>query len=186
MAWDLRNVSEGQTVVASMSAQVLFQVATDLRENAGGGEHSGAEHWQDSHQPARHLHGGRLLRTFHRNRWRRCVLAAATVQNVVTYPVVVRANNPEPSVPGHDRQHFLRMARRTDVLKVPNGALRFKPAAHAAARPRNRRAKTPARTPPARTAAAVPDRKIGFRRNLADARADTGDPRDHGRQSARS
>jgi HlyD family secretion protein len=55
-------------------------------------------------------------------------LSSTTTQNVVTYPVVVSAPNPELKLlPGMTASISFEVDRRTDVLKVPNSALRFFP-----------------------------------------------------------
>lgn len=51
-----------------------------------------------------------------------------TVQNVVTYPVVVKAPNPGLKLlPGMTANISFQLEKRGDVLKVPNAALRFYP-----------------------------------------------------------
>ena len=51
-----------------------------------------------------------------------------TMQNVVTYPVVVSAPNPgEKLLPGMTASLSFQIDRRDDILKVPNAALRFYP-----------------------------------------------------------
>jgi HlyD family secretion protein len=122
-----RNVDEGQTVVASMSAQVLFQIATDLREVQVVASIPEADIGKiRAEQPV----------TFTVDAYdqdftgavQQVRLASATVQNVVTYPVVVRANNPDGRLfPGMTANASFEVARRDGVLKVPNGALRFTP-----------------------------------------------------------
>ncbi len=127
-----RNVNEGQTVVASMSAQVLFTVATDLREvqveasipeadigkiRAGQPVTCSVDAYDESFQ-------GKVAQVR---------LAAATVQNVVTYPVVIRTANPDKKLfPGMTASITCEVDRRTNVLRVPNAALRFNPMANSA------------------------------------------------------
>ena len=122
-----RNVSEGQTVVASMSAQTLFTIAADLREvqleasiaEADIGKikpNQPVEFTVDAYDDA---FTGTVVQVR---------LAAAKVQNVVTYPVIVRAANPGAKLfPGMTANISFRVAERADVLKIPNAALRFKP-----------------------------------------------------------
>lgn len=121
-----RSVSEGQTVVASMTAKTLFNIATDLREveiqasmpeadigyvKEGQTVVFTVDAYDDSFT-------GRVTQIR---------LAAKTSQNVVTYPVIVRAKNPEGKLfPGMTANISCEVARREDVLKVPNAALRFK------------------------------------------------------------
>jgi HlyD family secretion protein len=55
--------------------------------------------------------------------------AALVVQNVVTYTVVVAVDNPEGRLlPGMTANVKLVVAEKRNVLKVPNAALRFRPA----------------------------------------------------------
>lgn len=54
--------------------------------------------------------------------------SSTTTQNVVTYPVIVAAANPELKLlPGMTATLSFRVDERKDVLKVPNAALRFFP-----------------------------------------------------------
>ena len=123
-----RNVSEGQTVVGSMSAQMLFTVATDLREVQVEASIPEADIGK--------LCAGQPV-TFtvdafdqeFKGMVNQIRLASSTVQNVVTYPVIIRAKNPDLKLmPGMTANIACEVARRTDVLKIPNAALRFKPA----------------------------------------------------------
>jgi HlyD family secretion protein len=55
-------------------------------------------------------------------------LNATTVQNVVTYNTVIDFNNPERKLlPGMTAYISIPVANADDVLRVPNGALRYKP-----------------------------------------------------------
>ena len=55
-------------------------------------------------------------------------LSATAVANVVTYPVVVEVSNPDLSLlPGMTANAEIEIASRSDALRVPNAALRFKP-----------------------------------------------------------
>jgi HlyD family secretion protein len=57
-------------------------------------------------------------------------LSSTTTQNVVTYPVVVAAPNPDLKLlPGMTANISFEVARRTKVLKIPNSALRYFPLA---------------------------------------------------------
>jgi HlyD family secretion protein len=57
-------------------------------------------------------------------------LSSATTQNVVTYPVVVSAPNPDLKLlPGMTASISFEVDRRSSVVKVPNSALRFFPQA---------------------------------------------------------
>lgn len=57
-------------------------------------------------------------------------LNSTTTQNVVTYPVIVAAANPDLKLlPGMTASLSFQIAHRDDVLKIPNSALRFYPEA---------------------------------------------------------
>lgn len=56
-------------------------------------------------------------------------LSSATTQNVVTYPVIVSAPNPDLKLlPGMTASLSFQVDHRADVVKIPNAALRFYPA----------------------------------------------------------
>jgi HlyD family secretion protein len=53
---------------------------------------------------------------------------ATTTQNVVTYPVIVAASNPDLKLlPGMTANISFQVGDQTDVVKIPNSALRFYP-----------------------------------------------------------
>jgi HlyD family secretion protein len=57
-------------------------------------------------------------------------LLPTTVQNVVTYTVVIEAPNPQYKLkPGMTANVTIEIARRSDVLRAPAAALRFRPTA---------------------------------------------------------
>lgn len=122
-----RNVSEGQTVVASMTAQTLFQIATDLKQVQIEASIPEADIGKiATDQPVTFTvdaHDIEFTGTVAQIR-----LAASTVQNVVTYPVVIRAENPDTKLyPGMTANISCEVARREEVLRLPNASLRFKP-----------------------------------------------------------
>jgi HlyD family secretion protein len=123
-----RSVDVGQTVAASFQTPELFKIAQDLTKmqvNANvsesdiGGVHEG--------QPATFTVDAYPERSFEgqvvqvRN-------APVTVQNVVTYDVVIQVANPDLALkPGMTATVSITTARRDDVLRIPLRALRFKP-----------------------------------------------------------
>jgi HlyD family secretion protein len=140
-----RNVDEGQTVVASMSAQTLFTIAADLRQVLVEATIPEADIGK--------LQAGQPV-TFRVDAYeeeftgtvQQVRLAAATVQNVVTYPAIIRAANPDLKLfPGMTANVACEVARRDNALKVSNAALRFKPETKAEPKT-ERRGKTGART----------------------------------------
>lgn len=124
----LRSVEPGQTVAASFQTPVLFRIAEDLTrmqidlsiDEADVGQiRTGLPvRFTVDAYPNRHFEG-----KVHQVR-----LAATTLNNVVTYPVVVEVNNEDESLlPGMTANAEIEVASRRDVLRVPNAALRFKP-----------------------------------------------------------
>jgi HlyD family secretion protein len=123
-----RNVDVGQTVAASMNAPVLFQVANDLSNmqidaNVSEADVGTVEQGQkvtftvDAY-PSRTF-AGRVTQI--RN-------APVTVQNVVTYDTVIGVTNSDFKLkPGMTATVTIMSAQRTNVLKIPNAALRFRP-----------------------------------------------------------
>jgi HlyD family secretion protein len=123
-----RNVDIGQTVAASLQAPTLFQIAQDLTkmqvyvatdESDVGSMRVG--------QPATFKVDAFPKDTF-TGRVSQIRLNATTVQNVVTYTTVVDFDNPQLKLfPGMTAYVTIPVAQAKDVVKIPNGALRFKP-----------------------------------------------------------
>jgi HlyD family secretion protein len=123
-----RNVDVGQTVAASMSAPVLFQVASDLTKmqidanvaeaDVGGVEVGQQVEFTVDAFPDRTFHG---QVTQVRN-------SPLTVQNVVTYVTVIEVNNADLKLkPGMTANVSIIVQRHENVLRIANGALRFRP-----------------------------------------------------------
>jgi len=128
-----RKVDPGQTVAASFQTPELFTVAPDMRkemrvfasvDEADIGLIRAA---QQSGQPVHFtvdaypddLFEGKIFE-IRKN--------STTTQNVVTYPVVVSAPNPELKLlPGMTASISFQVGEAKDVLRVPNAALRFYP-----------------------------------------------------------
>ncbi len=123
-----RNVELGQAVVASFQAPNLFQIAGDLKKmqvlaNVDEADigylrvGAVAEFTVDSFRGRRFAAKVSQIRN-----------AAQSVQNVVTYVVVLDVDNAELLLrPGMTANVRVVVAERKDVLLVPNAALRFKP-----------------------------------------------------------
>lgn len=124
-----RSVDVGQTVAASFQTPTLFTIAQDLTkmqidtnvDEADIGKirvGEDVEFTVDAY-PDTPFHG-RVWQV--RN-------APVTVQNVVTYDVVIKVGNPELKLkPGMTANVQIITAEKKDVLKIPNAALRFRPA----------------------------------------------------------
>jgi HlyD family secretion protein len=130
-----RQVDAGQTVAASLNTPTLFSIAQDLRQMQ-------VEAAIDESDISKIKSGQRVTftvdayptRTFEGS-VRQIRKAAQTVQNVVTYTVVVATENPGLLlVPGMTANVRIVADSREGVLKVPNAALRYRPAGVAAAK----------------------------------------------------
>jgi HlyD family secretion protein len=123
-----RNVDVGQTVAASFQTPTLFLIAKDLTQmqvdcnvsesDIGGVREREVATFKVDAFPDRELTG-----TVSQVRQ-----APITVQNVVTYDVVVNVPNPELLLkPGMTANVSIVTSRRDNVLRVPVQALRFIP-----------------------------------------------------------
>jgi HlyD family secretion protein len=123
-----RNVDVGQTVAASMSAPTLFVLAADLTKMQVVAN-------LDESDVGRIRPGQRV--TFRVDAYptddflgtvAQVRLQPIVQQNVVTYATVIDVPNPQLKLkPGMTANVNVEIARRTDVVRVPNAALRFRP-----------------------------------------------------------
>jgi HlyD family secretion protein len=123
-----RSIDVGQTVAAAFQAPTLFLIAKDLRkmqvdtsvsESDVGRLTTGmATTFTVDAYPGETFHGTvRQIRS-----------APTTVQNVVTYDAVIDVNNSGLKLkPGMTANASFIVAERTNVIRVPNAALRFLP-----------------------------------------------------------
>ncbi|MEK9968923.1 MAG: efflux RND transporter periplasmic adaptor subunit [Ferrovibrio sp.] len=126
----LRNVDAGQTVAASLQAPVLFTIAQDLRQmqvetsideaDIGRLREGMPAIFTVDAMPTREFDG--TIRQIRKS--------PQVVQNVVTYTVVISADNRDLRLlPGMTANVKIVTDRRDHALKVPNAALRFRPPA---------------------------------------------------------
>lgn len=145
----LRNVDAGQTVAASLQAPVLFTIARDLRDMQ-------VEAAIDEADVGRLRPGQAATFTvdaFPRRSFSGSIVqirkSPVTVQNVVSYTVVISARNADLALlPGMTANVRIVVDERESVLKVPNAALRFRPPGANEARRAGARVWVPARTGP--------------------------------------
>jgi HlyD family secretion protein len=123
-----RNVDVGQTVAASMNAPVLFQIANDLSKMQIDAAVSEADVGTvEERQPVTFTVDAYPNLTF-AGRVVQIRNSASNIQNVVTYDTVVGVTNADFKLkPGMTATVTITTAQRTNVLKFPNTALRFKP-----------------------------------------------------------
>ena len=124
-----RSVDVGQTVAASLQTPTLFKIAQDLSKMQIDANFAEADIGS--------IRVGQTTRftvdAFAGRNFQGVVklvrLNPTTVQNVVTYDVVINVDNPEQILlPGMTAYVSIAVAERKDALLVPNAALRFKPA----------------------------------------------------------
>jgi HlyD family secretion protein len=121
-----RSIEPGQTVAVSLSAPELFTIANDLRQIEVHARVDEADIGKvRSGQPVSFsvdaYPGQRFEGTVSQIR-----KAPEITQNVVMYPVVIAASNPEEKMlPGMTALVEIITARKDEVLQVPNAALRF-------------------------------------------------------------
>src|SRR5262245_19945799 len=123
-----RSVDRGQTVAASMQAPELFIIAADLTKmqvNANIDESDVGR--MRPGQNVTFRVDAYPTDTFH-GTVKQVRLNPTTVQNVVTYSTVIDVPNPDYRLkPGMTANVNIEIARRTNVLRIPNAALRFRP-----------------------------------------------------------
>ena len=129
-----RNVTIGQTVAASFQTPTLFLIATDLTKmevdanvsesDIGGIKLGNKATFTVDAYPKRTFEGAV-------SQVRR---SPQTVQNVVTYDIVIGVNNSDLTLmPGMTAASRIVVDQRKDVLRVPNQALRYVPSGLAGA-----------------------------------------------------
>lgn len=125
-----RNVDVGQTVAASLQAPTLFTIANDLSKmevHTNVDEADIGNVWVDQEvtftvdaHPTRRFKG-KVAQVRH---------APTVVQNVVTYDAVVGIDNRELLLkPGMTTNVEFLVSQKSDVLRIPNVAIRFRPPA---------------------------------------------------------
>lgn len=123
-----RNVDVGQTVAASLQAPTLFTIAQDLTEMQVETNVSEADIGRVAkEQETTFTVDAYPLMTF-QGKVTEIRNAPITIQNVVTYNVVIHVKNPEFKLkPGMTANVSLLVSHKDNVLKIPNAALRFRP-----------------------------------------------------------
>ncbi|MBI4465714.1 MAG: efflux RND transporter periplasmic adaptor subunit [Acidobacteria bacterium] len=123
-----RNVDVGQTVAASLQAPILFVIANDLTKmqvnasvdeaDIGNISNAADVRFTVDAYPNRQF-AGRIAEIR---------LNPQTVQNVVTYSVIINVDNQRLELkPGMTANITITVAQQDNVVKVPNAALRYLP-----------------------------------------------------------
>ena len=123
-----RNVDQGQTVAASFNAPTLFIIAADLtRMQARASVDEADVGLMRPGQTARFRVDAYPLDEF-TGTVSQVRLQAVVSQNVVTYVTVIDVPNPNLKLkPGMTANVTIEIARRENVLRIQNAALRFRP-----------------------------------------------------------
>ena len=123
-----RAIDVGQTVAASLQAPTLFTIAQDLTKMQ--------VYTKTDESDVGMIRSGQRVQfkvdAFPRDNFPGVVsqirMNPTTVQNVVTYDTIIGFDNPELKLfPGMTAYVTIPVASAHDVLKVPNGALRYNP-----------------------------------------------------------
>jgi HlyD family secretion protein len=123
-----RKVEPGQTVAAQMTTPVLFVLAEDLSKmelqvKVDEADVANVRNGQKASFTVSAWPGRKFPATI-----QRVGLGSTTTDNVVTYKTILQVNNDDLALrPGMTATASIVTAERTDVLLVPNAALRFTP-----------------------------------------------------------
>jgi len=128
-----RKISQGQTLASQFQTPELFIVAPDMEKkmhveaSVDEADIGLIQKAQESKQPAKFrvdaypddLFDGQI---------EQIRKSSTTTQNVVTYPVIVAAANPNLKLyPGMTANISFQIEKKEDILRIPNAALRFYP-----------------------------------------------------------
>ncbi|MBP5285740.1 MAG: efflux RND transporter periplasmic adaptor subunit [Kiritimatiellae bacterium] len=122
-----RKVEEGETVVSSMNAVPVLTIAEDLKTvwveatvpEADIGDVKVGQNVSFTADAYRRKFSGKV---------RQVRIAATTTNNVVTYPVIIEAENPDEMLfPGMTATLSIETARAQGVVAVASAAFRFRP-----------------------------------------------------------
>ncbi len=157
-----RLVEVGQRISASFSIPTLFLIAEDVTKmqvdtNVSEADIGGVAEGKEASFTVDAYPGERF-----RGRVRQVRNAPINIQNVVTYDVVVEFENPEFRLkPGMTANVAIVVAKKEQILKVPNAALRFTP-------PRGAREEGAAGRPVGAATGMVSRQRTLWKQNLTD------------------
>ena len=123
-----RNVDVGQTVAASLQAPTLFTIAQDLTKMQVYASTDESDVGMIKKGQVVTFKVDAFPRDTFTGRVSQIRMNATTVQNVVTYNTVIDFDNPDLKLfPGMTAYITIPVASTSNVMRVPNGALRYKP-----------------------------------------------------------
>lgn len=128
-----RKIDPGQTLAAQFQTPELFVVAPNMREKMhiyASVDEADIGLIRDAQEAGRPVHF--TVDAYQDDLFEGIIeeirFSSTETQNVVTYPVIVAAPNPDLKLlPGMTANISFRVAEQTDVIKIPNAALRFYP-----------------------------------------------------------
>jgi len=124
-----REVDIGQTVAASFQTPTLFKIAKDLSKMQIDSSYAEADVGALRVGQEASFRVDAFPNRVFRGSVKQLCLNPTTVQNVVTYDVVISVDNPDlVLMPGMTAYVNILVASRKGALLVPNAALRFRPA----------------------------------------------------------
>ena len=123
-----RNVDVGQTVAASLQAPTLFTIAQDLTKMQVYAATDESDVGMIKTGQVVTFKVDAFPKDTFTGRVSQVRMNATTVQNVVTYNTIIDFDNPEMKLfPGMTAYISIPVASANGVMRVPNGALRYKP-----------------------------------------------------------
>src|ERR1017187_7328702 len=123
-----RKLDVGQTVAAAFNNQILFTIANDLTKMNIDASVSESDIGQVKTGQTAEFTVDAFPDDVFQGKVVQVRKAPATVNNVVTYDVIIAVDNPEQKLfPGMTADVSILVAERKNVLKIPNAALRFMP-----------------------------------------------------------
>lgn len=137
-----RKIDPGQTLAAQFQTPELFVVAPDLRRemhifaSINEAEIGLIREAKDAQQPVYFSVDAYPEKLFTTGRIDQVRYSSTTNQNVVTYPVVVSTPNPDLLLlPGMTANLTFQVRALTDIVRIPNAALWFRPPDRSMVRP---------------------------------------------------
>lgn len=129
-----RKIDPGQTLAAQFQAPELFVIAPDMRTkmriiaSIDEADMGMIRRAQEMGEPVKFKVDAYPDELFEEGTIEQIRISSAMTQNVVTYPVVVATPNPDMKLlPGMTAELTFQVAKHTDVLKIPNAAIRYLP-----------------------------------------------------------
>ena len=127
-----RKIEPGQTLAAAFQTPELFVVAPNMRQEmhiyASVDEADIGLIRQAQQANAKVQFTVDAYKELFEGKINEVRFSSTTTQNVVTYPVIVSTTNPDLKLlPGMTASISFQIETKTDVLKIPNAALRFYP-----------------------------------------------------------